>query len=143
MRLTAVRECSTRLGRGGATVERRVVHGHVRELVSVSRGTVCLFSPGELVVYVVRERRRYCGLVFRTLARSEQGEQVVLCIQPRVRLLMTIPTARCVERVTALLRQLEGQLGRTHVSDRLVLQAAGAIAGRAPVSLIAQSLMRE
>jgi hypothetical protein len=117
--------------RSSGAMQCELVCGDPAAMASGSLGPVALFSPDEVVGYLVRSGARPALFVFRTLAVDDQWGAAVPGVHPRVRLLVHV---RSATRVRAM-RRLFGSLARralvpSVLSDGFYVRVSHAVGGR-------------
>jgi hypothetical protein len=119
-----------------------LLSGTPSEVISTALGPVALFSPGEVVAYRIRYRRRTRVFVFRTLDVDDPLAASLPGVRPHVELLLELGT--CGR--TRLVRGLFAYLTRTGrdpsaLPDVFYRRVGAMLGGRLPAHKILPSLL--
>jgi hypothetical protein len=131
-----------RVAYGGDLPRTELLCGARCEVARGALGPVALFAPGELVAYLVVNRRRRRLFVFRTLDVDDVLAATLPGVRPRVRLLIELKTAGRVRLVRMLLDYL-ARSGRdpSTLPDGFYVRVGAALGGRLPTHKILRSLL--
>jgi hypothetical protein len=119
-----------------------LLHGTPGSIISGRLGPVALFSPGAIVVYRIRHRRRTRLFVFRTLEVDDRLAASIPGVHPRVQLLLDVRSAEHAR----LVRRLLGSLVKSGhdpcaLPDAFYLRVGEALTGHLPPHKMVHSLL--
>ena len=119
-----------------------LLHGTPGSIISGRLGPVALFSPGAIVVYRIRHRRRTRLFVFRTLEVDDRLAASIPGVHPRVHLLLDVRSAGCARLVRGLLGSLVKRGDDPcDLPDAFYLRVGVALTGHLPPHKILHSLL--
>src|ERR1017187_2580141 len=119
-----------------------LLHGTPGSIISGRLGPVALFSPGAMVVYRIRHRRRTRLFVFRTLEVDDRLPASIPGVHPRVQLLLDVRSAGRARLVRGLLGSIvKSGHDPCALPDAFYLRVGVALAGRLPTHKSLLSLL--
>jgi hypothetical protein len=112
----------------------QLVHGTPANTKAGEHGPIALFSPGQLVAYLVESHLSTRLYVFRTMLTGHHSDgAVVPGVQPAVDLLLETRTRRSTARARNLFAFFSKNRYEVQtISDAFWLRVAGILAGRRP-----------
>ncbi len=119
-----------------------LLHGTPGSIISGRLGPVALFSPGAMVVYRIRHRRRTRLFVFRTLEVDDRLAASIPGVHPRVQLLLDVRSAEHARLVRRLLGSLVTRGDDPcALPDAFYLRVGAALTGHLPPHKMVHSLL--
>jgi hypothetical protein len=111
----------------------RLVHGRTVSTTAGAQGPIALFSPGQLVAYLVETARSTRLYVFRTLAATTADAAAVPGVHPPVDLLLETRTRGATAKARNLFAFVSNNGYEVDsISDPFWLRVAGVLGGRRP-----------